>query len=326
VRTKAVASSRELQTYRENYVAKYPGTLLANVFNAIVVPEVPPGKHKLPNGKEDSTFPYHYYKAHYWDKFDFKDERLVQTPLYDGKLSEYMNKLVMPTVDSVEKEADTLLARTRGQKELFKYTLWWLKVFAQESKIMGMDEVFVYLVEKYLMKGDAADWLSAEDLEKHVKYAQKIAPNVIGNPAPEIIMQDINGKVIPLSSIKAKYTLLIFWAPGCGHCQAEMPRIDSLYRAVLKDKDVKIYAVRTEDDPQEWQDYIKKHHLEYWTNVYDPERHSEYHSQYNVYTTPVIYLLDENKIIRGKRIDHTTIAQVIEMNERREKAAKAHGN
>jgi hypothetical protein len=45
-----------------------------------------------------------------------------------------------------------------------------------------------------------------------------------------------------------------------------------------------------------------------------------------VYTTPVIYLLDENKIIRGKRIDHTTIAQVIEMNERREKAAKAHGN
>jgi peroxiredoxin len=320
VRKRAFESSKGLNDYRENYIAKYPGSILANVFDALSLPQVPPGKHKLANGKEDSSFAYRYYKAHYWDKFNFKDDRLIHTPLYDAKLDEYMNKLVLPNVDSVEMEADMLLARTRGQKELFKYTLWWLKTFAQNSKIMGMDEVFVYLVEKYFMKGDA-DWLAKEDLDKHIAYAQKIAPNVLGNPAPPLEMQDIAGKQISLSSIKAKYTLLVFWAPDCGHCQVEMPKIDSLYRSVLKAKGVKIYAVRVEDDPQTWQKYIKEHHLEDWTHVYDPERHSDFRTQYNVYTTPVIYLLDEKKNIIGKRIDHTSILRVIEMHERSAKGS-----
>jgi peroxiredoxin len=325
IRAKAVVASKELQDYRHNYVAKYPGTFLTAVFNALQVPQVPEGEHKLANGKVDSTFPYLYYKSHYWDKFDFKDDRLIQTPLYDAKLDEYMNKLVLPYVDSIEKESDTLLARTRGQKELFKYTLWYLTRFAENSKIMGMDEVFVYLVEKYFMKGDAY-WLTNEELQKYVDRVQKIAPNVIGNVAPEIIMQDINGKVIPLSSIKAKYTLLLFWTPSCGHCQQELPKIDSVYRAVLKDKGVKIYAVRTEDDPKEWQEYIKKHHIEDWTHVYDPERKSDFRSKYDVYSTPVIYLLDEKKIIRGKRIDHSNIATVIEMQERKGKQAQANSH
>ena len=36
-----------------------------------------------------------------------------------------------------------------------------------------------------------------------------------------------------------------------------------------------------------------------------------------------IKLLDEKKIIRGKRLDHTNIESVIDMLERKEKAAKA---
>jgi peroxiredoxin len=186
---------------------------------------------------------------------------------------------------------------------------------------MGMDEVFVYLVEKYYMKGDAY-WLTNEDLQKFIDRAQKIAPNVIGNLAPEIIMQDITGKVIPMSSVKAKYKLIVFWMPSCGHCQEEMPKLDSAYRASLKAKGLKIYAVRTEDDPQQWQDFIKKHNLvDGWTHVYDPDHHSDFRSKYDVYQTPIIYLLDDKNIIRGKRLDHSNIGQVIEMLERKDKQA-----
>lgn len=322
VRVKGEAASKELQNYRTDYVAKYPGTLLANVFNALWIPTVPPGPHYDKNGKIDSAFSYKYFKQHFWDKFDFTDDRLVQTPLYEAKLDEYFNKLVLPYVDSIEREADTLLARTRGHKEIFKYTLWWITRNTENSKIMGMDAAFVYLVENYYMKGDAY-WLSKDDLQKYVDRVQKIAPNVIGNPAPEIIMEDISGKKIPLSSVKAKYTVVVFWTPSCGHCQHEIPLLDSAYNASLKAKGVKVYAVRTEDDPKQWQDFIKKNHLEDWINVYDPNRYSDYRSKYDVYSTPVIYLLDENKIIIGKRIDHSNIGQVIEMHERKLKQAQA---
>ena len=318
VRKKMVTAGKELTDYRRNYVTKYPGTLLANIFSTLEVPQVPEGVHKLPNGEVDSSFAYNYYKDHYWDGFNFQDDRLIHTPIYDAKLDEYMNKIVVPVVDSVIKEGDILLKKTRGTKDLFKFTLHWLTYNAETSKIMGMDEVFVYLVENYYMKGDAS-WLSQEDLEKYFKRVREISPNVIGNVAPEIKMQDMDGKPMNLSDVKAKYTIVVFWEPSCGHCQKEVPALDSVYKAELKGKGVKIYGVRTDDPVPVWKDFIKKHHLEEWIHVYDPEHHSNYHADYDIKATPSIYLLDEKKIIRGKRLDHTNIGLVIDMLEKKER-------
>ncbi|MEI8279091.1 MAG: thioredoxin-like domain-containing protein [Bacteroidota bacterium] len=318
---KMKALSKTLQDYRHDYTQQYPRTILASVFNALDEPVVPEGKHYLPDGKEDSTFAYHYFKDHYWDKFDFTDDRLINTPLYDGKLDQYINKMVVPIPDSIEKEADMLLAKTRGSKELFHYTLWYLEYNAEHSKIMGMDAAVVYLIEKYYMKGDAY-WLHDTDLQKYIKYASKIAPNVIGNKAPEIKLVDINNVEHRLSDIKAKYTLLVFWSPECGHCQHEIPVLDSVYKAVLKPKGVKVMAIKTEGDEKKWKEFIEKNDLKDWIHVYDPANKSDYRAKYDIYSTPVLYLLDENKIIRGKRIDHTNIANVLEMVEKKEKADK----
>lgn len=320
------AMSKELTAYRENYVAKYKGTLLANIFSALRAPEVPEGKHLLPDGSVDSNFAYNYYKAHYWDGFDFTDDRLIHTPLYDSRLDEYFNKLVLPSPDSVEHEADVLLSKTRGRKELFKYTLHWITQWAQNSKVMGLDEVFVYLVENYHMKGDAY-WMDNETLAKYIDRAQKVAPNVIGNLAPELKMIDINGKPKSLSSVDSKYTLLIFWAPDCGHCQAELPRIDSLYRAAdLKKRGVTVYAVKTGDDDKLWKEFVEKHKLQDWIHVHDPEHKSNYKSQYDVYATPMIYMLDEKKIIKGKKIDHSNIVTLLDIIENKQKTASKTPN
>jgi thiol-disulfide isomerase/thioredoxin len=319
IRKESAESSKKLIAYRRDYATKNPGTLLTSIFNSLEIPQVPEGKHYLADGKtEDSSFAYNYYKGHYWEHFNFQDDRLIYTPVYDAKLEEYFSKLVLPIIDSVEFEADQLLTKTEGTKDLYKYTLWWITHYVESSKVMGLDEVFVYLVENYYMKGKAT-WLDAESLEKYVKQAQKIAPNVLGNVAADIVMPDINGKEQKLSAVKSKYTLLIFWSPECGHCLTEIPKIDSVYKAVLKDKGVKIVGVRVEGDEQKWKDVIKKNKLDDWIHMWDPEYKSNFRSKYNVYSTPVIYLLDEKKIIRGKKLDHTTIPQVIENLEKKEK-------
>lgn len=321
IRNKYKKLSAELKKYRSDYIEKYPNTLLANIFNALKVPEVPEGKHYLEDGTEDSTFAYNYYKDHYWDDFDFQDDRLIHTPIYDGRLDEYFNKLTLPLADTVEKEADMLLAKAKGTKEMFKYTLWWITRFAESSKIMGMDAAFVYLVENYYMRGDAF-WLSTEDLGKYIDRAQKIAPNVLGKIAPELKMPDIKGNIHSLHGVDAKYTLLVFWSPECGHCLSEMPKLDSVYEKVLKKKGVKIYGVRTEGDTTKWKEVIEKNGFDDWIHVYDPEHKTRFRADYDIYSTPVIYLLDERKIIRGKRLDHSNIADVVEMLERKEKEKK----
>ncbi len=313
------ALTSSLHTYRKEYMSKYPGTLLASIFGALQMPQVPEGPHWDEQGNPDSSFAYRYYKEHFWDGFNFRDDRLIYTPIYDGKLEEYFNKLVLPVEDSVIKEADMLLQKTRGSKDLFRYTLWYITRFAESSNVMGMDAVFVDLVENYYMKGDAY-WLDAETLQKYIDRAQDIAPNMIGNLAPALVMPDIHGKMQSLHDIQARYTVLLFWSPDCGHCLKEVPVLDSLYHHYLKGVDARIFAVRT-DAYERWKPEIEKASVEDWIHVHDPERQTRFRQDYDIYSTPVIYLLDEKKIIRGKRLDPENLGKLVEQLEKKRKSS-----
>ena len=324
IRAGAVASAKARTKYTRDYARSYPNTILAEVFNAMEVPEVPEGPHYLEDGiTKDSAFAYHYYKDHYWDGFNFQDDRLIYTPVYDAKIEDYVSKLVSPAVDSMEKECDLLLRKTKGTKDMFHYTLWWLTRYVENSKIMGMDEVFVYLVETYYMKGDAF-WLTSEELKKYIDRAMAIAPNVIGNVAPEVKLNNIfTNKEESLLNLKASYTLLVFYSPTCGHCEHEIPLLDSLYEAVLKEKGVKVYTVATEGEEKAITGFLTKHNLDKkWTNTWDPNHTSDCKGKYDVFSTPTLYLLDNKKIIRGKRLDHTNIGGLIDMLERKSVSKK----
>ena len=323
VRKKSSGSSKVLINYRREYLKTHPNSLLSVIFKGLEIPQVPEGPHLLEDGKtKDSAFSYRYYKGHFWDGYDFQDDRLVHAPIIDAKLDEYFNKLVMPWPDSIEHEADILLKKAKGTKHNFKYVLWWLTRYAENSKVMGMDEALVYLVENYYMKGDAF-WLSNEELVKYEDRAMKIAPNVLGNVAPVMKLPNVmtaNEEI--LHSGKAKYTLVVFYSPTCGHCQTEIPSIDSLYRKVLKAKGCKVFTVATEGDEKAIKDFITKNKLEDWTNTWDPGRTGDWRGKYDVYSTPSIYLLDERKIIRGKKLDHSNIGSLLDMLEQKEKNKK----
>jgi thiol-disulfide isomerase/thioredoxin len=324
VRERAVASAKSRTAYTRKYAKTYPNTLLTAIFNAMETPDVPEGPHYLDDGiTKDSTFAYRYYKQHYWDNFDFRDDRLIYTPIYDTKLDEYMNKMVLPWPDSVEAESDMLLRKCRGTKDMFHYTLYWLTRFVENSKVMGMDEAFVYLVENYYMKGDAF-WLSNEDLPKYINRAMAIAPNVLGNIAPEVKVPNVyTKKQESLLSLKAKYTLLVVYSPTCGHCQHEFPLLDSVYEAVLKDQGVKILTIASEGDEKSITEFLTKQKVDKkWINCWDPEHQSDYKTKYDIISTPTLYLLDEKKIIRGKRLDHSNIAGLINALEKKQLSRK----
>jgi len=322
IRDKSVALSDDLNRYRKEYTQTYPNTFLSQVFNAIRLPEVPKGTHYLPDGKTvDSNYAYRYYKNHYWDKFDLQDNRLMFTPIFDMRLDEYFNKLVVPFPDSMIVEADAFLEKVRPASETFKYSLHWLTRNAETSKIMGMDEVFVHMVENYYMKGDAF-WLDSATVARYEDRAKKIAPNVLGNIAPDIEAQDLNTlQDKPLYSMNSKYTLLIFWQYDCGHCVSEVPQIDSVYQSVLKDKGVEIYSVITQGEVSKIREAVAKLGVAHWNTVVDTSNKKAYQSQYDVYSTPKVYLLDAQKKIIGKSLDHSNILDVIDWVEKKSATA-----
>lgn len=105
-----------------------------------------------------------------------------------------------------------------------------------------------------------------------------------------------------------------FWDHGCGHCKKAIPILSNLYDSILKQRGVEIYAVETEDNPIEWKKFINEHKLK-WVNVYEPDEYYRAFAKrsYNVTSTPLIYVLDENKVIRAKKVDAEQIANIIDI-------------
>lgn len=291
---------KKLQEYRNNVVAQHPRSLLAAIFRSMREPEVKPMPKKA-DGTLDSTYPYRYYKAHYWDDVDLADGRLVRTPIIETRLNRYFSQLVAPVPDSVISEADALIAKTGSDKESFKFLVWWLTLHYESSPIMGMDAVFVHLVEKYYVT-KRAYWVTDEQNEKIINRAYTIAPNLIGQKGAPLPLQDTSGKSASLYDIKAKYTILVFWDPTCGHCITEVPRLDSAFNASWKKKGAVMFGVKTEGTQEEWLKFIRDKKLKGWIHAWDPGYKSNYRRFYDVYSTPLVYLLDENKKILAKRL------------------------
>ena len=310
----------DLQKYREDLSSKYPHSLLASIFHLLKDPVVPPAPHPA-GGKYDSNFAYHYYKAHYWDGVDFTDERLARTPIFEPRLDRYYHDLVPPQADSIEREADMMLLQARVSKPMFQFLLVYFVQKYVNPEYMGQDAVFVHLFEKYINTGEAEFFT-----EKYRKFlndrAYSLMANLIGEPAANMEMVDTAGAARPLYGVDAPFIVICFWDPTCSHCKETVPKVDSIFQAKWKHEGVKIYGVMVDGGKEAWMQFIKDHNLVDWIHVYETKEHQDsvekagapgFRQLYDVYQTPILYLLDKDKRIIAKKLSYQQLDEVISL-------------
>jgi len=318
VREKLKQLNEDIQRYREDVTTRYPNTFLAALFQLLKEPVVPAAA-KQPGGRYDSLFAYRYFKEHYWDGIDFTDERLTRTPVFEPRLDKYYKDLVSPEADSIEREADMMLLEARVSKPMFQYLLVYFVQKYVTPVYMGQDAVFVHLFEKYINTGQAEFFT-----EKYRKFlndrAYSLMANLIGEPAANLEMVDTAGNARPLYGVNAPYIVICFWDPTCGHCKEIVPRLDSIYQTKWKREGVKIYGVMVDGGREAWLQFIKDHNLTDWIHVYETQEHLEatekagqpgYRQLYDVYETPILYLLDKEKRIIAKKLSYQQLDEVI---------------
>lgn len=311
--------NKEISDYRAGLIEKNPESLMAALLQAM---KEPPYPEKAPVTHQDSVDNYQFYKSHYWDGISFMDERILRTPFFIPKMERYYREVMPQSSDSLIKDIDYKLLLARNAPELYKYMINWFTDEYINPKYMGQDAVFVHLFNKYHSKG-LSPWLNESQMKIISDRAYMQMANLIGEQAAPLDMADPTGKLTPLYNLKADYVIVIFWDPNCGHCKKELPKIDSVYREEWKAKKVKIYAVLTENEHlKEWVAYIKEHHLEDWTHVYQTEamakedeklKRASYRQLYDVTQTPTIFLLDKDKRIIGKKLAYDQINDLLKI-------------
>ncbi|MEL6591226.1 MAG: redoxin domain-containing protein, partial [Bacteroidota bacterium] len=301
----------EVKTYRKGIIEKHPEMLYSKVLQALEEPKVPESP-KDENGEPiDSLFAFKYYRQHFFDNIDMADARLLRTPILANKINQYMERLTYRHPDSINLAIDRIIGLAESNDELFQYwVVHFLNKYAN-SKQMGMDAVYVHMVEQYYMK-DRCFWTDEETVQKMTERALAISPTLVGRIAPNFSVQDQNGQFTSLHDVKADYTLLYFWDYDCGHCKKVTPKLAEAYQR-YRDYNVKVFAVSINGDVGQWKEKLSVYGLdqEGVLNVQDHRRISRFDQMYDIRSTPRLFVLDKDKNIIAKQISVESMEKVL---------------
>lgn len=293
---------------------KYPQTfysrfLLANYIPVPKAEEIPPAIQS--NDSLRWVFEYNFRKNHYWDYFDVADPRFLRTPLFKPILENFADRVLIQRPDSVVPYVLQLIERSRSNPKSFRYvTSFMLNHFAQ-SQVMGMDAAFVRIAENYYLNGLAswADSASLAGIARQVAFKQH---NLLGMKATELKLESWENSWFSLHEQKSRFTILVFWEPDCGHCKTQLPELYNDVFLPLKNHGITLFAVNSQSNKKEWEDFINDHKLYEAIHCWDPLNQSNFRINFDVQTTPMIYLLDQDKKIIAKKIDPKTVKEILQ--------------
>jgi thiol-disulfide isomerase/thioredoxin len=314
-------SDKVISAQKDNFVGQF-----LKATQEITLPDPP----KNSDGKIlDSTFQYRYYRNHFFDNINLTDARFLRSPVYDDKIKTYIEKVIPQIPDTITLECDKLLEIAEKDKDIFRYMLVTLFNYYASSTIMGFDAVYVHIAEKwYIPKSTFGDTAFIRKTQENIV---KLKPLLLGKTTPNLRMLWVptehflqaktdsiaknnphSGSFIDINHINAKYTILAFWESDCSHCKKIIPELYEVYER-LKPKGVEVMAIHMlggVEGKQKWIKFVNEHEMYDWLNVWNPYDFT-YKKTYDISLTPVIFVLDKDKKIIGKRLEPKQIEEFL---------------
>lgn len=309
------ASDEAFNAYMDTLKAKYNGHFLWAFAKTLLPIHIPTPPDEITHSpKADSltlVWQFYYNLHHYMDNYDLASPDLLRTPNLYARINYFLDHLIAPMPDTISLYCDRLMEAAAPNDTTLEYMGLNLLNKYQLSEIMGQDAIFVHLAEKYFLN-KRIDVLSEETMGKLRDRVEKLKPNLIGQTAPDFTVETLYQTSYTLSQDKAKAFVLVFWEPSCPHCKVLVPKLDSVCQPFVK-KGVHIIGFMTQGDGPKWLEYVQEHKLSQWTHVWDPYRKSNFSDNYDIYSTPVIYILDQTHKIVAKRIGVENVQPLLDI-------------
>ena len=163
--------------------------------------------------------------------------------------------------------------------------------------------LIIALAAILLCSGLAVQTPASDDPDQ--QYATQLLKK--GDKAPQIRLNDIDGKPFSLKSLKGRRVVLVFWASWCPDCRAEVPELKAMYEAA-DPSEVAFVSVSFDREFEKFKAYVADNELP-GIQLFDPsgKKDSAVGRDYHVKWIPSLYLIDA----KGKVEFGTVVASKI---------------
>lgn len=136
-------------------------------------------------------------------------------------------------------------------------------------------------------------------------------PPLVGSPAPDFQLTDLQGQTQSLSQYKGKVVLLNFWATWCRPCVKEMPAMQQAYEK-LRNEGFTVLAINELEDIERVRKHITKHEHTFQVLM---DEDNEVANMYGVVGLPVTVFIDQTghiqEIVKGGLLTEDLIHKTV---------------
>ena len=124
---------------------------------------------------------------------------------------------------------------------------------------------------------------------------------LLGRPAPDFTLRDLEGNQIQLLALKGRVILLDFWATWCGPCRSTMPKLNSLFKKFRK-RDVVVLGVDMHENEQAVRGFVSKNRYEY--PILLSPRGDPVFDSYFARAIPTLVVIDKNGLVADYKVGY----------------------
>ena len=347
--------NKNVKDYQDNIIETNKGMLVSKIVKMSMDIEVPESPRDENGNIIDSNFTFKYYRKHYWDNVDLTDDALVNNPVFHNKLEYYFgDRMMVQHWDSIIAFAFPFCDQLAPNSRMFEYCVGWITSNFGKSKIMGMDKVYLEMLNRYYCTKNAqgespAFWVSDDKFEDLCDNLENKIKLTVGSVPPNLILRDTTDQNWrDFYSLDAEYTVLYFWDPECGHCKKTTPKLETLYQEKFKDRNVEIFSVgkAVGEDFEKWKKFIRDNNMTFINvavtdNLYNEAQDNSngqeklmnllqtttlaslnYQNTYDIFSTPKVFVLDKDKKIIAKSISISQLEEMIDRLQGKEELPK----
>lgn len=251
-----------------------------------------------------------YLQEHFLDNADFTDTILLRSDVIPQKIITYLsffrNQEFSPDKQSelFITAIDRILERAAADQTMFEFAVQYLIKGFEKYKY---EKVLIHLGEKYVPEISCVNENLKTDMQERIARFNRVSA---GKKAPDFELTSSEGNKISLSRIDSEYTLVVFWASWCPHCENLLEKLRK-FKQKHKDR-VQIIAISVDENAQDYEKALAEHNYP-WTNCAELNGwEGKTVEAYNVYATPMLFLLDRQKQIVGKPLSIEKLQTLID--------------